>query len=386
MRELYFLTFIFLPTFIYGQIADNVYELSDKEVISEPVKNILSKNIKDKQFVFLGESFHSSGADLKKKTDFVKYLVDEEGFKDIIFESDFYALYNDHSKDNLYGVWSRAEQCQELFTFLDSEGITIWGIDNKFHTSYSKREFPKELNKFLEKEKVVFTERYISIVDKILQYEFGLNDLMEPEDLQYFDKETRKILSYPKLTEHRFWYQAIQNLKSSSLTYRAKDIKLSIAERDKQMADNLIFFANYYPDKKFIVWAANAHIAKTDSEYMGEITMGVEFLKKNSNNSYHIAFGSIKMPYRKIKRIERKRKSKKNLLHYLPDIDSDYFMDSKEIRLLHPDIANLPFYAILWSGGKRHLKTKWLKHFDAIVFIENGELSTYVKSNLKSPK
>ncbi|TBW25629.1 erythromycin esterase family protein [Gramella sp. KN1008] len=381
MRKLLFLAIVFLPNLIAAQISDNVYKLSDTDGISQPVKNILTRNIKDKQFVFLGESFHKSGGDLKKKTDFVKYLVEEKGFKDIIFESDFYALYNNHSKDNLYAIWSQAEQCQELFRFLDSTGVTIWGVDNKFHTSYSKKEFPRDLSTFLEEEKNVFTERYISIVDNILQFEFDLNDLMASEDLQFFDEETQRILNSSKLSEHPFWYQALQNLKSSSLMYRAKDIKISIAERDKQMADNLNFYANSYPDKKFIVWAANAHIARTDSEYMGETTMGVEFLRKNRDNSYHIAFGSIKMPYRKVKRIQRKRKSEKNLLHYLPDIDNDYFMDNKEIRSKYPEIANSPFYAKLWSGRKSHLKTKWLQHFDAIVFIEEGELSTYINSN-----
>ena len=381
MKVLLLVIYTLLPSLIFAQIEDSVYKLSDEEIISQSVKEILSKNIKEKQFVFLGESFHKSGADLKKKTDFVKYLVKEQGFKNIIFESDFYALYNNHNKNNIYGIWSQAKQCQELFTFLENQGITIWGVDNKFHTSYSKEEFPRELSNFLEEEKIDFTKRYISIVSSILKFEFNLNDLMEKGDLQYFDQETHRILSYPKLSEHKFWHQAIKNLKSCSITYRAKDVKLSIAERDKQMADNLDFFSNSYPDKKFIVWAANAHIARTDSEYMGETTMGVEFLKKNSNKSYHIAFGSIKMPYRKVNRIQRKRKSKKNLLHYLPDIDNDYFMDNKEIRSKYPEIANSPFYAILWSGGKRYLKTKWLQHFDAIVFIEEGELSKYLNSN-----
>jgi erythromycin esterase len=381
MRKLYFLAIIFLPNLIAAQISENVYKLSDTDGISQPVKNILIKNLKDKQFVFLGESFHKSGADLKKKADFVRYLVEEKGFKDIIFESDFYALFNNHSKDNLYAIWAQAEQCQELFKFLNSNGVTIWGVDNKFHTSYSKKEFPRDLRKFLEEEKIAFTKRYISIVDNILKFEFDLNDLMATEDLQYFDDETQRIFSDFELLEHPFWYQAIQNLKSCSLTYRAKNIKHSIAERDKQMADNLDFFANSYPEKKFIVWAANAHIAKTDSEYMGKTTMGVEFLKKNRNRSYHIAFGSIKMPYRKVNRIQRKRKSKKNLLHYLPNIDNDYFMDNIEIRNEYPEIANSPFYAKLWSGRKSHLKTKWLQHFDAIVFIEDGELSKYINSH-----
>ncbi len=379
MKKLFFLLVVLFPPILSAQIEDHVYELSDSsDILSETVKTIISKNIDNKQFVFLGESFHRSGADLRKKTDFVKYLVKEEGFENIIFESDFYALYNEHQQSHLYGIWSQAEQCQELFKFLDKHSVTIWGVDNKFHSSYSKKSFPGDLEKFLKSEGIDFSSRYISIVRQILESEFKTNDLIDPEDLLYFDDETEKILTHPKVHKNRFWLQAMKNLKSCSIVYRSKDIKLSIAERDRQMAENLIFFANEYPGKKFIVWAANAHIARTDSEYMGEKTMGVEFLKGEPDNSYHIAFASVKMPYRKTKRIERKRKSRKNLLHYLPDIDQDYFMDTKEIRSKYPELAGSPYYAILWSARKKHLKTEWLRHFDAIVFIEDGELAEYV--------
>lgn len=379
MKKLFFLLVALFPGILLAQIEDHVYELSDSSnILSEKVKTIISRNIDDKQFVFLGESFHRSGADLRKKTDFVKYLVKEKGFENIIFESDFYALYNEHQQSHLYAIWSQAEQCQELFKFLEEHSVTIWGVDNKFHSSYSKKSFPGDLEKFLKSEGIDFSSRYISIVRQILESEFKANDLIAPEDLRYFDDETEKILTHPGVHENSFWLQAIKNLKSSSLVYRSNDVKLSIAERDRQMAENLIFFANEYPDKKFIVWAANAHIARTDSEYMGEKTMGVEFLKANPHNSYHIAFASIKMPYRKTKKIERKRKSRKNLLHYLPDIHQDYFMDTKEIRSKYPELAGSPYYAILWSAGKRHLKTEWLQHFDAIVFIEDGELAEYI--------
>lgn len=379
MKKLLFLLLILYPGILSAQIEDHVYELSDSSAnISETVKTIISRNIHNKQFVFLGESFHRSGADLRKKTDFVKYLVQEEGFEDIIFESDFYALYNEHQQSHLYAIWSQAEQCQDLFKFLDEHRVSIWGIDNKFHSSYSKKSFPGDLEKFLESEGIDFSSRYISIVRQILESEFKTNDLIAPEDLDYFDDETEKILTHPGIHENSFWLQAIKNLKSSSFVYRSKDVKSSIAERDRQMAENLLFFANEYPDKKFIVWAANAHIARTDSEYMGEKTMGVEFLKGEPDNSYHIAFASVKMPYRKTKRIERKRKSRKNLLHYLPDIDQDYFMDAKEIRSKYPELAGSPYYAKLWSARKKHLKTEWLRHFDAIVFIEDGELAEYL--------
>jgi len=49
-----------------------------------------------------------------------------------------------------------------------------------------------------------------------------------------------------------------------------------------------------------------------------------------------------KMPYRKMARMQRKRKSEKSLLHYLPVIDNDYFMDTVAMRRNYPEIANSP--------------------------------------------
>ena len=369
-----------IHSLIQGQIKENVYPLNTEiGNISNSVKSIISRNIKDKQFVFLGESFHKSGADLRMKSEFVKYLIKEEGFENIIFESDFYALFNEHSKNNIYGVWSRAEQCQDLFKFLEQNNITILGMDNKLHSPFSKEKFTDHLSNFLKEKQIEPDNRYIAIVEQILELEFQLREIINPADLKYFDAKTSKFLDNKYLKEDKFWYQAIQNLKSCSLTYRYKKVENSIAERDRQMARNLDFFAKKFPDKKFIVWAANSHISRTDSDYMGEATMGSEFLKTNPNNSYHIAFGSIKMPYRKTKRLERKRKSKKNLLYYLPDINDNYFIDTKNIRYKEPELASSSFYAILWSAGKKNLTTTWLEHFDAIVFIENGEMADYIE-------
>lgn len=375
-----FLVILFLiHCTVQGQIQENVYPVSTEiEDISSSVKSIISKNIKDKQFVFLGESFHKSGADLRMKSVFVKYLIEEEGFENIIFESDFYALFIEHSKTNIYGIWSRAEQCQDLFKFLEQKNIKIWGMDNKLHTPFSKENFPDHLSKFLKEKQNEPDTRYIAIVDQILELEFQLREKLSPSDLEYFDIKTSELLENEDLIKDKFWYQSIQNLNSSSLIYRYKKVEKSIAERDRQMARNLDFFAKEFPDKRFIVWAANSHISRTDSDYMGEATMGCEFLKTNPNNSYHIAFGSIKMPYRNLKHIERKRKSKKNLLHYLPNIDNNYFIDTKNIRCNDPKLASSSYYAILWSAGRKDLTTTWLEHFDAIVFIENGEMAEYI--------
>lgn len=363
-----------------SQIQDNTHNLfSENNEISNIVKEIIKENLVNKQFVFLGESFHKSGSDLVYKTKFVKYLVEELGFKNIAFESDFYGLYLDKNPRNIYWTWYGANQCIELFDFIKEKNINIWGIDSQLHSNYSKRNFQFELKEKLNELKIPLTQSFISKTKYLVDYQFNAKKNITNSELNSYLNELDQITQIVNTLGEPFLLQSLKNLKSSVIIYTTEDIKVGMANRDRQMADNLDFLSKQFPNKKFIVWAANAHIAKTDSDYMGEATMGCEFLKANQNNSYHVAFASIKMPYRKLKKIEKQAKKKNCLLYYLPDRNKDYFIDIENAVKINNDLKNQKFLANLWSGPKKHLNTKWLEHFDAIVYIENGELTTFRK-------
>ena len=87
-------------------------------LLSQEVKRKLDERIIDKRVIFLGEAEHHIGSDFLSKTQFVKYLVLNHGFKDIAFEGDFFALYNNHDPKNLFPHWSKSAQCHDLFEFL----------------------------------------------------------------------------------------------------------------------------------------------------------------------------------------------------------------------------------------------------------------------------
>ncbi|WP_298551190.1 hypothetical protein [uncultured Algibacter sp.] len=90
---------------IVAQIKENIHELNSMEnLLTEDVKNILETNLTDKKVAFLGEAEHHIASDFKAKTEFVKYLVLKHGYKDIAFESDFFGLYFDHNKRNIFGM------------------------------------------------------------------------------------------------------------------------------------------------------------------------------------------------------------------------------------------------------------------------------------------
>ncbi|WP_053975528.1 TraB/GumN family protein [Mangrovimonas xylaniphaga] len=135
---------IFTLNSIFAQIEKDIYELNPMEnLLTKDVKEILDSNLTDKKVVFLGEAEHHIGSDFLAKTQFVKYLVLEKGYKDIAFEGDFFRLYFEHDKINLYSFWSRSLQCEELFEFLKEHNVTIWGFDNQMGSGYTWDNFTK---------------------------------------------------------------------------------------------------------------------------------------------------------------------------------------------------------------------------------------------------
>lgn len=129
MKKTIIILFItFVLNSVYAQVEKNVYELNKMEkLLTGDVKEILDSNLEDKTVVFLGESNHHFGSDLLAKTQFLKYLVLEKGYKDIAFEADFFGLYFDHTKRNLYPFWSNSVQGKELFEFLKKQNVTFGG-------------------------------------------------------------------------------------------------------------------------------------------------------------------------------------------------------------------------------------------------------------------
>ena len=107
---------LFICQIHFSQVEKDIHKLNSiKDLLTIEVKKIIDLNVKNNETVFLGEAVHYSGSDFLAKTEFVKYLVTKHGYKDIAFESDFFALLFNHDKKNLYTMWYKSNQCKELF-------------------------------------------------------------------------------------------------------------------------------------------------------------------------------------------------------------------------------------------------------------------------------
>ncbi|QCE40220.1 erythromycin esterase family protein [Psychroserpens sp. NJDZ02] len=363
---------------IFAQIEQNIYELNSMEnLLTEDIKDILDINLIDKKVIFLGEAEHHIGSDFLAKTEFVKYLVLEKGYKDIAFEGDFFGLYFDHNKINLYSFWSRSVQCNELFEFLKEHNVTIWGFDNQMGSGYTWNNFTNKLTEFLQNNSISFDKKFTETTENYIKNRKKATKVIGKSNLEYLITEVDKLIKNETVIKDKLWSQFLKSYRSDIIINSThKSNKKGIPVRDSQMAKNLDFLVKSMPEKKFIVWLANAHMTKYEYDFMKGQTMGGQFVNMNPNISYHIAISSIHMPYRKEKWIEKSSKDSENLLHYLPSTEKNYFIDSKQIINKNPEYSEKIFEGMF---NLEENKTNWFKHFDALVFISKGEKVKYPK-------
>ncbi|WP_047246190.1 erythromycin esterase family protein [Maribacter thermophilus] len=365
---------------ILAQIEKSIHELNSLEnLLTKEVKEILDTNLTNKKVVFLGESGHHVGSDFLAKTEFVKYLVLEKAYKDIAFEADFFGLYFDHNKMNLYSFWSQSVQCKNLFEFLNEHNVTIWGFDNQMGSGYTWNNFTIKLTEFLKENAININENFIDLTENYIKNRRKANKVLGKSKLGKLVSDVDELLENDKVKKDKLWTQFLISYKSDILINSThKSSKKGIPIRDSQMASNLDFLIKTMPEKKFIVWLANAHMAKYKYDFMRGETMGGQFVELNPDISYHIAISSINMPYRKHKWIEKSRNDKKNLLHFLPSTEKNYFVDSKKIINENPEYSEMKYEGMFNLANN---KTNWFRHFDSLVFISKGERVKYPKQD-----
>ncbi|PZW42593.1 erythromycin esterase [Mesonia algae] len=374
--------FFFLNQITSSQIKKNVYELNSiNELLTVEVKKMIDLNINKKQTVFLGEAVHYSGSDFLAKIEFVKYLVIEHDYKDIAFESDFFALLFEHEKRNLYKMWSESNQCKELFVFLKENNVTIWGFDNKLYSRFSYQNFTEKLSSILRESNFELNEEFIKLTKLIISNQYDSRKKLSQKEVEFLKKYTLELQNNEIIKSNKLWHQILKSFESTIELYTVKDNlsnKNLITIRDKQMAKNLDFLIKTNPNKKFIVWLANGHMSKSNSKLMKGQTMGYQFREQNPNSSYHIAFGSIRLPERKEKEIIKAGRKSNNVLSLLPSLEKNYFLDAKKIISENVELTNKVFND-MYIFNLPNNKTKLLNNFDALVFIAKGEVVTYPK-------
>ena len=286
-----------------------VSEIKKSEEIPHNFEAI-KEAIGDAQIVFLGEQSHYDGATFKARIALTKYLHEELGFDIIAFEAGMYDMDKANreiksgkkAKDvlsldnfsNLMGVWLETEEFQEFVHFVDTtKNLDLAGFDCQITSDYSFENLAPELKEFtfLDNKYRWSSKNEDLFVQTIAELDRGSFKTFSSEDSlsinNFLTKLDNKLINlegkYPK--KAKFWRQWVKSTQAM-LLYTIKETQghkyRGQNPRAAQMADNLIYLSQKYPNKKIIAWAASFHLSNKMTSLDLENEISNQYLKEMS--------------------------------------------------------------------------------------------------------
>lgn len=264
----------------------------------------LSKKLKGKKLVLLGEFTHGAKEIFENRNDLIHYLHKKMDFNVILFETGIgELLHPDWNRDtlsagqmtnNLIGSW-RTKEFKSLMGYVQKEDIAIAGFD----VQRSGRSFQKILHE-IAVEKNIDTALYVQ-----LEQEFGrIQRKLRNRKTVYntIAAPTQQLIADYKALHFEFIKkQANARLPKCLLVSKTLENRIAFMEymlqwlndknwrqrwtaRDSMMASNVRWLANHiYPNQKLIVIAHNFHIAHYNEN---EKVMGAFLKKKYGKDMY----------------------------------------------------------------------------------------------------
>ncbi|HUU28572.1 MAG TPA: erythromycin esterase family protein [archaeon] len=278
----------------------------------------LREAIGDARVVLLGEESHESGTTIRAISRLVRFLHQEMGFDVVAFESGLYDMWKvwqlmqaghdpgDAMRQGMFGVWSYAADFQPLARYLGQQAVgphplEVSGVDCALTGTLSRQQLVSELRELVAREHLgeesknlvpgfwttlsVFVDSQNTHVQQDV-----LSDLRWLAERLADAGETRSAAEGRTL---RLWAQVSRSLAELIALFW---IDAYSEPRDRQMARNLTWLAReYFPGRKIIVWAHNAHVLhhmyrlSQDSTKKSIVTMGQGVWEAFGDSSFVIA-------------------------------------------------------------------------------------------------
>ena len=263
----------------YNSIENAIINLGEVENENDDFNNFpnLDSILKGVEIVMLGEQSHGEATVYDTKIKLIKYLHQELGFDLLIFESGFYDCnkawqqieegenVRDAMGKSIFSLWSTTKDLKPLADYLEvtknsDKPLQLYGFDNQLTGKYSAKYFLNDLSEYFNKNNssILETDEWRHFSENItLLTNYKTKELKKNEptkDLTFIQNLINEIAELESSNESQFW---IQTLKST-YTYLS-DVSLKTDLRDKQMAENLIWIKEKYPNSKIICWGATSH-------------------------------------------------------------------------------------------------------------------------------
>lgn len=366
----------------------------------------LKNQIGDAQIVMLGEQSHSDATTFETKIKLIKYLHQEMDFEILAFESGIYDCHKawsmiqnghnvkDASAKAITTIWSTLEELNPLYDYIEQhlkqdKPLMLTGFDSQIYSRLAADYFAEDLIDYLAN----FDDADL-FQDNIKQLGLFINKTkngkkikkkIAVENIAFLQKLVGIIEHKQKDDLSDFW---IQSLKS--LEVFISDTKLKTDNRDKQMAENLVWLKERYPNKKIICWGATSHflynssliqmknklIQKVAGNYYHNHSMMGDYIKeKYGDDIYTIGFIAHEGSFG-IGRTREIELPSKNSLEYLigKSENDNYFLSLKDISLagyltrplghqnMTTDIAKV-MDGVIFNRHMRRPYTDWEFHF-----------------------
>ncbi len=414
-RNSFFLLLTFFVLIGHGQENNSsIKKIIDSKLV--PIRSIDPKDtsfadllviknaIGDAKMVMLGEQDHGDAATFGAKTRLIKYLHEQCGFDVLAFESDFYSLNKSWERaekkeinaktvcadKNVYSLWTKCSQNQELFNYLNSSlkskhPLVITGFDSRHSGGYAKQNYVKQFDSVMKSFNLPILQTisysdFLLTLTELINKEYGskTSGLQQKQFLQVVDTLSSQ-LTKTNVKPNDFWHQELKNLKGFALNawlpgYEQNDYSSNV--RDAQMADNLIWLSQKkFTDKKIIVWAHNFHITKhfelTEATKSDKIvTMGNNVYKVLKDDVYILGFDSYQGTAGQLgaRKYNVSKPSADSFEQYVYQKNCDFaFINFKDIPDTSPEKkSSFKLKAI------HHLEMKgeWMNIFDGIFYIK----------------
>ncbi len=279
--------FIILPVFTLLLLgyrkADtiNQYILSNTSTIND--WSALDSLIVGKRLIILGEAGHGDGATFEKKGEFIEYLHQKHrfnviGLEMVGFGDDYWWLMQNESGKKypvmiIYTPMFQVSEMDKMLDLVSSNQMKLLGFDT--YIKFSLWQF-KLLRTYLKDSSFGIT--CLEKLEKITLLSYK-QDLTQSDVREYAQNANCIISCIEDLAKNEhanpeksyLYAYFIQSLKSleSSITYNyltsKNDFELENAARilrDRQMAENIIWYLEHNPNEKLIINCASFHGAR----------------------------------------------------------------------------------------------------------------------------
>lgn len=244
--------------------------------------NVLDRLIGSSKVVALGEVSHGSSEIFKMKNRIIQYLAANKGFDVFSIEANMPESYkvNDYSVRGegdphkliagmYFWTW-RTEEVLDMVKWMrkfnqPQKSIEFTGFDMQFYEGAVDELIDAFKGNAEAQDKISALNEMLGKIRASSRNNRGLIAVGKEEM-----EEVKSLLSFLKSSvETSFQTQDKEWLLQNITIIEQYLGKNSFLWRDKCMADNLLWIKNNNPESKFIIWAHNAHIQKTN-EMMGD--------------------------------------------------------------------------------------------------------------------